>query len=86
MPHRSRIVQDVEIFLHSSRCILWSNGAAVPILLRRGVLFVRIGLNQTGISGKALPAHQTVCDATCNGWRSNALSRNRPWQFFEKVE
>ena len=62
-----RIVQDIKIFLHSTRGFVWINGAAIPIFFRCGVLFVRISLDQAGICGQALTAHQTICDAAGNG-------------------
>ena len=80
------VVQDIQILFHSTRGIIWINGAAIPIFLRCGVLLVRIGFDQTGICREALTAHEAICNATRHKWRSKSLSRKRPCRFLEKVE
>jgi len=64
---KSRVIQDVEIFLHRTRRIFWIDGTAVPIFLRCRVLFVRFSLNQADTCRKALPAHQAISDTPCDG-------------------
>ena len=73
-----RIVEDGEIFLDSaSRCLGWQPRGAFDAVAVTGVR-----LDQAGVDSKAFATDQTLSKAALQ----YALSRKRPWRFFEKVE
>src|SRR6056297_1732607 len=61
---RALTIQRVEIIANRTGCIRRINPRRVPVVLRRRVLLVGIGLDQAGIDCHALTADQIFLDAT----------------------
>ena len=57
------IVKHVEIFPYRTRRLAWINRAGIPVDARRGALFVRVSLDQTGVHRKVLAADQPLANA-----------------------
>lgn len=60
-------VQDVQILANGSGRISWIDPPRVPVLLRRRVLLVGIGLNEARVDGHALSADQALFNAPRHG-------------------
>ncbi len=62
------IIERFQIFADSPRRVYWIDAARLSVLLRRGVLPVRVGRDDIGIRGEALAAGQVACTATPVMW------------------
>ena len=57
------IVERFQVFPDGPRRVYGIDAARLPVRLRRGVLPVRVSLDDTGVRGEALAAGQAFCDA-----------------------